>query len=173
VHHTPITYLPPTKRQTFQPIGFGLKGQQGNPGSRGPRGPPGYRGGVGSPGAPGQTGPPGYRGADGVTGRTGPTGSSGPKGYPGQRGFPGKNGPPGPPGPPGCACNNVKIFQDRYGFLRAPSLIPPEKQEEGDEIEDDELTVIRVNVTCVRGEDNGKDCGFYQLLQRMALPSLD
>jgi len=154
VHRSPTTFLPPTKRQaSHQPIGFGVKGQRGDTGFRGPRGPPGLRGGAGNPGPSGVTGPPGYRGSDGVIGRTGPTGSSGPKGYPGQRGFPGKDGPPGPPGPPGCACNNVKIFQDRYGFLRMPSLIPRNKQEIKDESEEDDLTAVEVNITCVRGED--------------------
>jgi len=86
-----------------------------------------------------------------VVGKTGQFGSPGPKGSMGPKGPRGITGPPGPPGPPGCACNNIKIFQDRYGFLRMPSLIPPNKTEQGIDADED-LTIVKVNITCVNGK---------------------
>ena len=84
-----------------------------------------------------------------MIGKTGPYGPPGPKGPTGAKGAPGPTGPPGPPGPPGCACDNLIIYQDRYGFLRTPKSIPSD--ETSQEIDASEnYTAIQVNITCVR-----------------------
>ena len=140
-----------TKQQPLnQPIGFGLKGQHGSRGARGPTGPKGHRGKGGINGVDGIRGPKGFRGVDGVIGKTGPYGPPGPKGPVGPKGPRGPTGPPGPPGPSGCVCNNIKIFQDRYGFVRIPSLIPPARLQEINASGD--LEIVKINTTCVRGK---------------------
>lgn len=81
-----------------------------------------------------------------MIGKTGPFGAPGPKGPTGAKGPRGPTGPPGPPGLPGCVCNNLIIYQDRYGFVRIPSSIPSDgtTQSSGD------ITAVAVNITCVR-----------------------
>ena len=86
-----------------------------------------------------------------MIGKTGPYGLPGPKGPVGPRGPRGPTGPPGLPGPPGCACNNIKIFQDKYGFLKIPSPLPPSRTLQEVNASGD-LEIVKANVTCVRGK---------------------
>ena len=142
-HYEP--YRHPNTRSFYYPTSYSAKGQDGEKGFPGSKGIPGYRGHPGSTGSPGPKGRMGYRGVYGVTGRTGRSGLTGPKGSAGFRGLPGNAGPPGPPGPPGCACNNLVIYLDRYGFLIDPMNI--NTTEIGEEIEQ-----VPLNFTCIRSK---------------------
>ena len=144
-HYEPYKHR--NTRTLYYPTRYGSKGQYGEKGFPGPKGAPGYRGHPGFPGSPGAKGPKGYRGVNGVTGRTGRSGLTGSKGYAGFRGLPGNAGPPGPPGPPGCACNNLVLYLDRYGFLIDPMNVNTTEII-------DELEQVPVNITCIRSMKN-------------------
>ena len=135
------------KRSFYYPTGYGFERQHGEKGFPGPKGVPGNRGHPGFAGSPGAKGPNGYSGVNGVTGRTGHSGLTGPKGFAGFRGLPGNAGPPGPPGPPGCACDNLILYLDRYGFLVDPMFINTAE-------DTDDFDQVPVNITCIRSMKN-------------------